>query len=67
MIKLDLFKITDTSGKVTGEVGKVTYQALTDKEGDNLISLQGDYSYIGYDFEAEFLGVVEIPSMGDNE
>ena len=29
---LNLVRVTDTSGKVTGTKGKVTYQALTDDE-----------------------------------
>lgn len=65
MLILNLVKITDTSGKVTGEVGKVTYQALTDKEEDNLLIMESDYTYIGREFKVEMLGDVQIPSVGE--
>ena len=67
MIILNLVKITDTSGQTTGEKNKITYQALTDKEENNIIQLQGDYSYIGRDFEVERLGEVQILSWNDEE
>ncbi len=63
MITLDLVKIVDTSGRVTGIKDKITYQALTEKELDNLYTMEGDYSYIGRDFKVERLGEVEIPSI----
>ncbi len=65
MITLNLVKVTDTSGKVTGTVGKIIYQALTDDEEDDLLCMEGDYSYIGYDFKVEMLGDVQIPSIGE--
>ena len=61
---LNLVRVTDTSGKVTGTKGKVTYQALTDDEEDDLLVMESDYSYIGRDFKVEMLGDVEIPSIG---
>jgi hypothetical protein len=64
MLILKLVKVMDTSGKNTGTKDKVIYQALTEKEEDNLINLQGDYSYIERDFEVELLGEVQIPSLG---
>ncbi len=64
--RLDLVRITDTSGKITGTAGKVTYQALTDDEYDNLATMQGDYSHIGWDFEFARVGEVEIPSWPEN-
>lgn len=67
MRTLDLVKITDTSGRVTGVKDGVTYQALTDDELDRLYDLQSDYSYISRDFDVEFLGKVQIPSIGDGE
>lgn len=63
MIVLNLVRIVDTSGKNTGDKGKVTYQALTDKEEDNLSTWQGDASYIGWNFEYERLGDVQVPSV----
>ena len=63
MVVLDLVKITDTSGKTTGKINKVTYQALTDDEFDNLATMESDYSYIGWNFKMEFLGQVQIPSL----
>jgi hypothetical protein len=65
MRELELVKITDTSGKNTGNKDKVIYQALTDDELDNLIDLQGGYSYIGWDFKIEMLGKVQIPSFSE--
>jgi hypothetical protein len=67
MITLNLVKVTDTSGGVTGVKGKVTYQALTDKEEDNLLTMEGGYSHIGRDFTVEMLGAVQIPSIGEEE
>ncbi len=64
---LNLVKITDTSGKNTGTKGKVTYQALTDKEEGSLYVYEGGASYIGYDFEVEMLGEVYIPSLDKGE
>lgn len=63
MRTLHLVKITDTLGGVTGERGKVTYQALTEEELDNLHFMQSDYSYIGRDFKVETLGDVQILSL----
>lgn len=62
MKELDLVRITDTSGEVTGTKGGVTYQALTDDEFDNLSTMEGDYSMIGREFRFERLGKVQIPS-----
>lgn len=67
MLTLDLVRITDTYGHVTGEKGKVTYQALTDDEWDNLMNMQSGYSYIGRDFNIDILGQVQIPSVGDDD
>lgn len=67
MFTLDLVKITDTSGMVTGEKGKVTYQVLTDDEFDNLSCIESGYSYIGRDFKVELIGEVEIPSIDFSE
>lgn len=67
MISLRLVKIIDTSGKTTGKVNGILYQALTEKEEDNLLQLEGDYSYIGRDFQVEMLGEVQIPSMKGEE
>lgn len=62
-MKLDLVKIVDTHGHVTGIPGKITYQALTNDEFDNLSCLESDYSMIGREFHFERLGEVEIPSL----
>ena len=67
MPQLNLIKITDTSGKTTGTIGQVTYQALTDKEEDNLLTTESDYSYIGRDFVVEILGDVNIPSWPEQD
>lgn len=67
MLALRLVRITDTSGAVTGTPGKVTYQALTDKEEDNLLQMESDYSWIGRDFKVEMLGEVQVPSMSTDE
>lgn len=64
---LNLVKITDISGKVTDTVGKVTYQALTDKELYNLYMVESDYSYIGREFKVESLGEVYIPSFDKDD
>lgn len=66
MLTLDLVRVTDTYGHVTGEKGKVIYQALTDDEWDNLMNMHSGYSYIGRDFDINILGQVQIPSI-DNE
>jgi hypothetical protein len=63
VITLNLVRITDTSGELTGTKGEVTYQALTDKEEDNLLQMEGDYSRIGKDFKVEYLGPVQIPAV----
>lgn len=65
MIELELVKIIDINGKVTGEKNKITYQALTDDELDNLYQLESDYTYIGYNFKVERIGIVEIPSLNN--
>jgi len=69
MKELNLVKITDTLGKVTGEKGKITYQALDDKQLDNLLVMESGYSWIGYDFKVEMLGNVVIPGedLEENE
>lgn len=65
MLTLELVKITDVYGKVTGEVGKVIYQALTDDELDNLYCLESGYSYIGRDIKVENIAEVQIPSVDE--
>ena len=62
MKELNLVKITDVSGNVTGKKDGVTYQALTEKELDNLLDMESSYSYIGYDFKVEMLGDISVPS-----
>ncbi len=66
-MELDLVRITDTSGKNTGTVGNVTYQALTDDEFDDLVTVESDYSYIGRDFKVELIGKVFVPSLSKDE
>lgn len=65
--ELDLVKIIDMDGYVTGEKGKVTYQALTDDEFDNLMTMHSDYSYINRAFEVKIIGKVQIPSINIDE
>lgn len=67
MKTLDLVKITDTSGKVTGTPGQVTYQALTDDELDVLYMMESGYSYFFQAFTVERLGEVQVPSFPEQE
>lgn len=67
MLTLDLVRITDTYGHVTGEKGRVTYQALTEDEWDSLMNMHSGYSYIGRDFNVNILGQVQIPSINPEE
>jgi hypothetical protein len=66
-MNLNLLKITDTSGKSTGTVGKIVFQALTDDEFDSLMVLESDASYIGRDFKVEVLGEVYVSSLSKEE
>lgn len=52
MVVLDLIKITDKD--------KITYQGLNDKQYDNLLTLESDYSYIGLDFKMDKIGEVQV-------
>lgn len=62
MKKFNLVKITDTNGTITGVKGKISYQALTDDEENNLLTMESGYSYISKDFKVENLGEVSVPS-----
>jgi hypothetical protein len=67
VLTLDLVRITDTSGRVTGIKNGVTYQALTYDELDRLYDLQADYTYISREFDVELIGKVQIPSIGNDD
>jgi hypothetical protein len=66
-VTFDLVRITDTSGKSTGNIGDIRYQALTEDELDNLYCWESDASYIGWDFKVERLGEVYVPSLDKEE
>jgi hypothetical protein len=67
MKTLDLVRITDTHGHLTGKAGSVTYQALTEDEYDNLSVMQSGYSHIGKDFAFEYVEEVQIPSWPESD
>lgn len=67
MTILSLVEINDTSGKVTGATGTVTFQALTDRELDALYDLESAYSHIGREFSVKYLGDVQVPSMSQGD
>lgn len=57
---LNLVKITDKSGKNIGPKGKITYQAISDDDLDNLLVMESDYSNIGQDFKVELIDKVYV-------
>lgn len=61
MITLNLIKITDH--------GKIIYQALNDKELDNVLGTESDYTHLDekYHFVVEMLGDVNIYCLDEEE
>jgi hypothetical protein len=65
MKTLTLVRLIDTSGGLTGIIGDIRYQALTEDELD-LYQMRSDYSFIGQHFSLENLGKVQIPSLAED-
>ncbi len=59
-MELDLVKITRTGPKWEENCPKVEYQVYCEEEMDGVTHTQGEYSYIGRDFDIEDLGKIEI-------